>query len=292
MFRRLSMISVLALAGPALADMTKTVNVDAPCVLDAQWTFDPEVVPDSGVHSGPVTNWEVSILIDWSPAGVATLYAQILHKEKKCHPADGPGLVDTIQFAMPDKNKTVRQGKILTHPAGAETHVDAYVVEFRRGVLPAGNRVRVWGWHIDLTPDILSYGVPKPNSLGCMPRIDSYGVPSASATIPFGVTASQVLNQKPGILIYGLASAQIPFQGGFLWVKPPFTRTPFQNSDGNPLPDDCSGTFDFEFNEMVITGIDPTLVPGTKVYTQYWSRDPLDPWTSSLSDALQFTILP
>lgn len=292
MKRLVHLIALCCLTATAAADMTKTVNLDTPCVLDAQWTFDPEAVPDSGVHSGPATNWEVSVLIDWSPAGVATLYAQILHKEKKCHASDGPGLVDTIQFPMPDKNKTVRAGKILAHPAGTETHYDAYVVEFRRGVLPAGNRVRVWGWHLDLTPDILSYGTAKPNSQGCLPRIDSYGVPSASATIPFGVTASQVLNQKPGILIYGFAPAQIPFQGGFLWVQPPFTRTPFQISGGNPLPDDCSGTFDFEFNELVITGMDPKLAPGAKVYCQYWSRDPADPWTSNVSDALSFTILP
>lgn len=292
MSRLAPLIALCCLTATAAADMTKTVNLDTPCVLDAEWTWDAETVPDSGAHGGPATNWEVGLVIDWSSTGVSTLYAQIKHKEKKCHPADGLAALADFQFAVPAKNTTVRQGKLLAHPAGADAHFDAIVIEFRRGALPATNRVRVWGWHIDLTPDFLFYGQPKPNSQGCLPRIDVYGVPSASNTIPFGVTASQVLNQKPGILIYGFAAAQVPFQGGFLWVQPPFTRTPFQLSGGNPPPDDCSGTFDFEFNELVITGMDPKLVPGAKVYCQYWSRDPADPWTSSLSDAVSFTILP
>ena len=59
---------------------------------------------------------------------------------------------------------------------------------------------------------------------------------------PWNVTASNLLNNKPGIFFYGFSAANTPFQGGTLCVQPPLTRTPAQNSGGNPPPDDCSGT--------------------------------------------------
>jgi hypothetical protein len=40
------------------------------------------------------------------------------------------------------------------------------------------------------------------------------------------------------------------------------------------------------------SGIDPMLALGVVVDAQYWYRDPADPWTSGLSNALEFTIAP
>jgi hypothetical protein len=59
---------------------------------------------------------------------------------------------------------------------------------------------------------------------------------------------------------------------------------------GNPPPNDCSGTFDFDFNQHIQGGADPSLVPGAFVYCQYWYRDPASVSTTGLSDALCFSI--
>ncbi|MBL8863164.1 MAG: choice-of-anchor B family protein [Planctomycetes bacterium] len=139
-----------------------------------------------------------------------------------------------------------------------------------------------------------TYCTAKLNSQGCAPAIGASGTPSASSPAAFTVTCVNVLNNKPGILIWGLQRAATPFQGGTLCVAAPVRRTPLQVSGGNPPPGDCSGAFAFDFNALLQAGQEPALVPGARVVAQYWSRDPLDPlgFGSSLSDALEFTIQP
>lgn len=136
-----------------------------------------------------------------------------------------------------------------------------------------------------------SYCTTKTNSQACAPAIEWIGSPSASSG-PFFVTAAQVINQQNGVLFYGLAPASVPFQDGFLCVASPVKRTPVQNAFGNPPPDDCSGSFLFDFNGWIQGGMDPALVPGVTVYAQYWSRDPAAASATSLSNAVRFTICP
>ena len=74
-------------------------------------------------------------------------------------------------------------------------------------------------------------------------------------------------------------------------MQPPLRRTPVQSSNGAPPPAlDCSGAFDLDFNAWVASGKDPALVSGQTVWAQYWSRDPLAPSTTNLSDALTFVL--
>lgn len=40
------------------------------------------------------------------------------------------------------------------------------------------------------------------------------------------------------------------------------------------------------------SGIDPALVPGRRVYAQWWMRDPASPSTTGLSNAFLFGIGP
>ena len=134
------------------------------------------------------------------------------------------------------------------------------------------------------------YCTAKVNTLGCTPAIGFSGAPSASSPNPFDVSATNVLNNKPGMLFYGYSPAAIPFQGGHLCVQPPIKRTPPQSSGGNPPPSDCSGTYAYDMNARIQSGIDPGLTVGTSVYGQYWSRDPSDPHTTNLTDALEFLI--
>ena len=131
------------------------------------------------------------------------------------------------------------------------------------------------------------------NSQACLPAIRSKGTPKVSNPFPFLLEATDVLNNVPGLLVYGYASASTPFQGGTLCVSSPRRVQPPVSSGGNPgSGTDCSGVLSVDFNAYVATGVDPALLPGARVYAQFWSRDPADlaGFGSSLSDALAFVL--
>lgn len=137
----------------------------------------------------------------------------------------------------------------------------------------------------------VTYCTAKINSQGCTPAISWSGAPSASSGTPFTIQTSLVINNKPGILFYGISGAAgVPFQGGTLCATPPITRTPGQSSGGNPPPDDCSGSLSIDFNAWVQSGIDPLLGAGVRVNAQHWYRDPTATFGSGLGNALEFTI--
>jgi len=134
-----------------------------------------------------------------------------------------------------------------------------------------------------------SYCEAQVNSQGCTPTIFSTGTPSVTAN-SFRVKASAVLNNKSGLLFWGVAPKQTPFSGGFKCVAPPTVRTPLQNSSGNPPPDDCSGLFSFHWNAAYLASVG--LGPGAQVFCQYWSRDAQSASTTNLTDALAFHLEP
>ncbi|MCY3002654.1 MAG: integrin alpha [Planctomycetota bacterium] len=138
----------------------------------------------------------------------------------------------------------------------------------------------------------VNYCVGQVNSLGCTPSIGSSGAPSANSTIPFHVTASNVVNQKNGLLFYSHAPTAVLFQGGTKCVASPSLRTASQNSGGSPSASDCSGAFSLDFNALITSGIDLSLTAGAEVFAQYWSRDPASPSHTSLSNALRFVVGP
>ncbi|MCY3000885.1 MAG: FG-GAP-like repeat-containing protein [Planctomycetota bacterium] len=138
-----------------------------------------------------------------------------------------------------------------------------------------------------------TYCASEANSLGCTPAIAASGTASATLAAPFDVGTTQLLNHKAGLLFYGFNPRQTPFQGGHMCVVAPTQRTAAQSSGGTALPaSDCSGSFHFDFNARIQSGADPLLVAGTQVYSQFWSRDPADPSTTNLSNALAFFIAP
>ncbi len=138
------------------------------------------------------------------------------------------------------------------------------------------------------------YCTARTNSLGCVPAMSFSGTPDADAGSGFALSASNIINNKSGVLFYGVDGATaLPFQGGFLCVKAPTTRTPAQNSLGSSPPAaDCSGTFAFDFNARIAAGVDARLVAGVAVAAQYWSRDPAASFTTNLTNAVSFVILP
>ena len=137
-----------------------------------------------------------------------------------------------------------------------------------------------------------NYCTAKTSSIGCLPAIASRGLPSVSSTAPFLITASQIFNMKSGILLYGYAQASTPFNGGTLCIGGTLKRTPAQNSGGTGGGPNCTGTFSFDMNARIHSGIDAGLHPGVQVDAQYWYRDPMDPFHVGLTDALTFVIGP
>jgi len=137
------------------------------------------------------------------------------------------------------------------------------------------------------------YCASQINSQGCLPAIRFSGTPSLTVASSFELIATSVVNQQFGIFFYGTAGPTIqPFGGGTLCVLPPIRRTPVQNSGGNVGPSDCSGVLRFDFNAWLRDGNDPALEAGTKVWSQYWYRDPQAPSGTGLTNAVEFEVLP
>jgi hypothetical protein len=135
-----------------------------------------------------------------------------------------------------------------------------------------------------------TYCTAKTNSLGCVPAIDFTGSPSTGGADDFVVRASEVLNNKSGLLFWGAAPAASPFHGGTRCVAAPFVRTPVQFSGGSATGNDCSGRFAFNFSHAYMSS--SGLAPGSTAYAQYWYRDPgfVSPNEHGLTNGLAFTV--
>ena len=136
------------------------------------------------------------------------------------------------------------------------------------------------------------YCTGKFNSQFCLPSIAFSGFASVTSSAPFLITATDILNNKSGLLLYGRLAAASPFQGGTLCVGGQIKRSPVQNSGGTPPGSlDCTGTYSIDFNAFLQSGVNPLLqVVGQQVNAQYWSRDPQDPFGTSLTNAVQFNV--
>jgi hypothetical protein len=149
------------------------------------------------------------------------------------------------------------------------------------------------GYVFELQTSPALYCTAKTNSQGCVPTLSTSGAPSASSAAAFQIHASSVLNQKTGLLFYGFEPANAPFQDGWICIQPPTTRTAPQNSGGSALPDNCTGSYSFDFNALIRSGADPLLVVGRDVFAQYWSRDPAYSGVKTgLTSAAHFAIQP
>jgi len=135
----------------------------------------------------------------------------------------------------------------------------------------------------------------KTNSQGCTPMLAVNGFGSLSDTNPFDLSATMLINNQFGLLFYSLdGPAATPFQGGTLCIEPMLRYTPVQMTGGNAGGADCSGTLDFDFNQWLQGGNDPSIVAGTRVNAQFFYRDPMNPDGTGygLTEAVEFFVLP
>jgi hypothetical protein len=201
---------------------------------------------------------------------------------------------------------TLRTTRISTGAGGVESDSNSYIVRLSRNArtiafdsfgsnLVPGDTNSQRDVFVRRWPVPVIYCTPKTNSLGCASAIDYSGVPMASFPQGFVISASGVLNQKFGVLLYStLGSAANPFHGATLCIQAPFHRTAHQLSGGSTSGSDCTGSFTCEFNALIASGANPALIAGQQVWTQYWSRDPgfTPPLNFNLTDALAFVIDP
>jgi len=149
-------------------------------------------------------------------------------------------------------------------------------------------------------PTPTTYCTAKTNSLGCTPAIGSSGVASASSGSGFVVSCANVINNKPGQLIYtDGGQAAVPFAGGLRCIGAPVRRTITLGSSGNPPPNDCSGAYSIDMNLFAAGGLGGApqpflLAPGAIVHAQFWGRDNgfSPPDNATLSAGLTWTVCP
>lgn len=134
-----------------------------------------------------------------------------------------------------------------------------------------------------------TYCVGKLNSAGCVPAIGTNGATPSYVNGGFVVTCANALNQRSGLLFHGGFATAVPFQGGTLCVAQPVRRTVVQSSGGSVTGNDCSGTHAYGFTTAEFNAA--ALLPGDIVFCQWWMRDPASPSTTSLSNALRFSVM-
>jgi hypothetical protein len=154
------------------------------------------------------------------------------------------------------------------------------------------------GGYASCTPPVVSYCTPGTSASGCQALLSASGVPSAAAGSGFVVSAPNAEGSKKGVFYFGVNGRQaLPWGTGssFSCVVPPVVRTDILASGGSV--GQCNGTFSVDLNALwcsscPMPGVNPGV--GTVVQTQLWYRDPLNPsgTTTSLSDALEFTLTP
>jgi hypothetical protein len=136
-----------------------------------------------------------------------------------------------------------------------------------------------------------SYCTAKVSSNGCTPSISGSGSASLASPASFSATTTGMETTVSAVDLFGATGqSSLPFQGGVLCVASPIYRLPGKNSGGTGT---CGGSISYTLSDVLAApGGGSSVVAGSVVYLQTWSRDPGDAFKSSLSDALQVQVCP
>jgi hypothetical protein len=207
--------------------------------------------------------------------GQALLYAR--------DPAAGWGLVESLP-----------QGTAAGSHEGWSLALDQEALLVGRERARTGNSEVGLASAYRAAPAPLRYCTHKTSSVGCAPRVDTFGAPSLSGPGTFELSAASVHNATVGFFFYGVAGAtSLPFAGGTLCVAAPVRRTAVVSTTGAPPPPvNCTGSTRHDFGTWMRSGADPNLRAGVEVFAQFWFSDPASLGGAGLTDAVRFVICP
>lgn len=142
-----------------------------------------------------------------------------------------------------------------------------------------------------------TYCTAGTTSSGCVPSIAGSGVAQASANAGFVLTSVQVEGNRSGLFFYGVnGRVGSPWGAGgssYFCVKTPVQRMSALTTGGTSGA--CDGTLSQDWRSYVHshpTALGQPFSAGDSVWAQAWFRDPPASKTTSLTDALEFTLLP
>jgi hypothetical protein len=151
------------------------------------------------------------------------------------------------------------------------------------------------GTYATCVPAITNYCTSGTSTSGCNALIGGSGLPSASATSGFFLTASGVEGNKNGTFFFGTTGQQVSpwgFSGSKMCVMAPRYRTGLLLGVGTPGA--CDGSFSLDLNALWCATCPKPLKnpgPGVECNAQLWYRDPFNTGApdSSMSNGLSFT---
>ena len=161
---------------------------------------------------------------------------------------------------------------------------------------PDGSQADIGVFPFDPQHGWSTYCTAGTTSNDCQPSIAASGVASAAASNGFTITISDLDGGRTGHIFYGLSGPHAaPWGSGtsYLCVKSPSQRTGTQSSGGTS--GQCDGAIALDWCAFVAThpgALGAPFTAGAEVWTQLYFRDPPSPKSTSLSNALQFTICP
>ena len=141
--------------------------------------------------------------------------------------------------------------------------------------------------------DASSYGTASATSIpGCQPSIGSLGSPSLADPSGFTIASGSAPGgSNLGLCLFGdQGGASLPMGtlGGVLCVAAPSFRTTPAAGGGNAGV--CDGSYAFSLQDLIAAA--PIVAPGKLIHAQIWARDPANPDSFLLSDALRITVGP